>query len=44
MNGLAVTKYQDEGWDPVELYGYKKESDILINRSKSSLIRRRAIC
>ena len=19
-NGLSVTKYQDEGWDPVELY------------------------
>ena len=20
MNGLSVTQYQDEGWDPVELY------------------------
>ena len=20
LNGLSVTKYQDEGWDPVEIY------------------------
>ena len=20
LNGLSVTQYQDEGWDPIELY------------------------